>query len=965
MRCWVLLFALVVTVVSVAYGQESTTGTIFGRVTDEQGGVVPGATITVSSEMGTKIAVSDANGRFLVPYLTPGLYSVHVELSGFAPIDQGNVDVRLGQRTELLFELKVGGIAETVTVLENSPVVDVTTTTIGGTIDSDLLEKIPVGRQLADTLYIVPGVSSGGLTGQTNPSLAGGAGLDNQYYIDGVNVSDSGYGSLGVYTFRFNALGQGVTYEFIDEVQVKTGGYEAEYGQSTGGVVNVITKSGTNTLRGSVFGYVQTAGLEAERKSFDWVNGRSSITGEARNDFGFTLGGPILQDRAFFFGALHPQWNTRSFLAPEGFPLRDLGDVDRTRQFVSYAAKVTFHMSPNHRLDASFFGDPATSDTAPQKDFGDDLLANSTATFSRLEFGGDQQIVKYQGILSEHWLLEASFARAANSFEEIPSVDEWQKGDFTVVPIEFSGGIGPYETSSGENLQYRAVSTHLLGNHQLRYGFSYEDIRYDSLIQVTGPPVTLPDGTATVTGARIRVLPDPTFGRITRVLSSVINNQRPSTQKYSSFFLQDKFDLGERFTVSAGLRYEQQKLAGNAAEMTWDGNWAPRIGFIFDPSGQGRSKIIGSYGRFFAKIPNDLGVRAMSSFRAAGNADYFDEALTTPVPEGVLALNTTRHLVVFDTDSVVFDPNSKSTVLDEALVGFEWEAIPELNLGLRYIWRDLGRVLEDMGTASITLYFTDPELAGMADYFISNVGPEVPTLNDQGAFEYPVRNYQAVELTADKRFSDRWALFGSYRWSRLHGNFEGFFRNDNGQSDPAITSLFDFPTDDPTYAELAPVLGLRGDIRFLGDAGAGPLPNDRTHQFKLYGTYAFDNGLGVGVGFLASSGRPLTPLAAIPGYGPGEIPEARRGSGIETVDGFQKRADFLVQLDLHADYAIALGERSRVVLAADLFNLFNQQAVLGYNEFTEVTFHVPDPDFGRPVEYTAPFRARFGARLEF
>jgi hypothetical protein len=190
--------------------------------------VLPGATISVSSDRGTQIYITGGNGKFLAPFLIPGPYGVLVELSGFGSVEQSSVGVALGQRIDLDFTMSVGTVAEAVQVTGTAPVVDVTSVEIGGTIDSDMLARIPAGRQLGDALFLVPGVSSGGLTGSSNPSIAGGAGLDNQFFIDGVNVSDNGFGSLGVYSRSYRGLGQGVTTEFIDEIQVKTGGYEAE-----------------------------------------------------------------------------------------------------------------------------------------------------------------------------------------------------------------------------------------------------------------------------------------------------------------------------------------------------------------------------------------------------------------------------------------------------------------------------------------------------------------------------------------------------------------------------------------------------------------------------------------------------------------------------------------------------------------------------------------------------------------
>jgi hypothetical protein len=159
------------------------------------------------------------------------------------------------------------------------------------------------------------------------------------------------------------------------------------------------------------------------------------------------------------------------------------------------------------------------------------------------------------------------------------------------------------------------------------------------------------------------------------------------------------------------------------------------------------------------------------------------------------------------------------------------------------------------------------------------------------SFESPVHDYNAVEFTANKRLANNWSLISSYRWSRLTGNFEGFYRNDNGQSDPGISSLYDYPTNDPTYTAIGvPEFGYSGDIRFLGTAGNGPLPLDRTHGVKLYGTYAFNSGLNVSVGVDLQSGAPMTAFAAHPVYDSGgEIPLTSRGAGFETSDGFRSR----------------------------------------------------------------------------
>jgi outer membrane receptor protein involved in Fe transport len=955
---------------ALADAQETTSGSIGGRVVDDQGLAVPGATVTVTSGQGAKTNVTDADGRFFIPFLTPGIYSVKVELTGFRSVEQSSVEVRLGQRLDLSFALAVGNLSEVVEVTSSAPVVDVSSTTVGATLDQSMLSRIPVGRRFTDALYIAAGVSSGGGTGQANPSIAGGSGLENNYVLDGVNITNAGYGAAGAYSTTFKTLGNAISYDFIKEVQIKTGGFEAEYGQASGGVVNVVTKSGSNNVDGSVFGYFQPDALESAYDQVVTINGTVNSAGSHSNEVGATVGGPIVHDKLFFFGAFNPQWQTRTMVAPADFPLASLGDVDRRRQTRSYAGKVTSQLTSQHRIDASFFGDPSSGKNGPQRDNA--LLRVDTAGFSEIKkYGGHNQSVKYDGIFTSHWFVEGSFGRATTTIQEVPSVDEWQVTDRSVVPNIRSGGIGAYEVGNeGENRQWQVKSTHIFGSHQLRYGLLYEDIRFDQISQRTGPTIQLASGEQTVTGASVDILADPVFGRIFRVTRANLTNVRETTQHYTSFFVQDTWRAGDRLTLKPGLRYEQQSLIGSLEDFTWKGNWAPRLGATFDPTGSGRMKVFGSYGWFFAKIPNDLAARALSADATVARADYFDAGLTQPIPEGVLAGGQTRHLLLGGTEAAVIDPDSKSMHKTEVIAGLEYEAFRGLNLSVRYINRTLSNVIEDMGTAVISLY-----LLGQADtveFFISNPRDGFPsTVNGIGSFEKPLHTYNAVEVSADKRFSNNWSILASYRWSKLDGTYEGYFRNDNGQSDPAISSLYDVPPTDPTYVPVVvEQFGGRGDINFLGRAGKGPLPNDRPHQGKLVGNYTFESSLNLGASLFLSTGRPLTAFAAHPAFAnSGEIPEGARGSGIQTVDGFRTRTPFEYSFDFHADYAVPLGGQ-RLVLLADIFNVFNTQRPLDYDNYTETSFLSANPDLGQTARNSLstlqpPRQVRLGLRLQF
>ncbi|HSK11474.1 MAG TPA: TonB-dependent receptor [Vicinamibacterales bacterium] len=959
---------------TVGTAQESTTGTIAGQVLDPQGLALPGATVTVTSPQGTRTFVTDAEGRFLAPFLAPGRHTVRVELAGFRPVTFEDINVQLGQRVTVPpITLGIAQVAEQVDVVGTPPTVDTTTSGLGANLDSEFLARLPVQRQMSDVVYLAPGVSTSGGAGRANPSISGASGLENQYVIDGVNVSNTGYGGVGSYSIVFGSLGTGVPFDFISEVQVKTGGYEAEFGQATGGVVQAVTKSGANSFFGAGFGYWQPEQFEGEYR--DVVLPNATRAAEAVNtretffsDVGFTVGGPIVRDRVFFFGALDRSWERTGLIAPEGFPLRDIGIVERERRATSYSAKGTFQVSDAHRLDISAFGDPSHGEVGPQRRsalLGDEL----TSRFSEIDYGGHNQTVRYEGILTPSFLVTGSVSRSTNIVEELPSLNAHSILDTTTTPNLRFGGIGFFENNDGENVQYQAKATYLWRDHEFRVGALYEDIAYDNIVGRTGPTFTLPNGEQTRTGANVTVLPDPTFGRIYRVTRANLTNVRSTTQNYTSFFLQDTWRIHQTLTLKPGVRYEQQKLVGNLADQQWDGNWAPRLGAVWDPTGQGRLKVYGNWGRYYAKIPNDLAARALSADAAATRADYFDEALTQPVPEGLAAGGATTHLLLAGLHPADFDPDSKSTYSDEWLVGAQVEVVPTLSVGVSYQTRSFGRILEDIGQAPVAAYFLEPgsELASV-EYFITNPGPGTPVSFPQygASFEEAIHDYDAVTFTIDKRFSNRWGIQSSYRLAWLEGTFEGFFRNDNDQSDPAITSLFDFPTNDPSYTEIGvPELGFRGDIRFLGALGAGPLPLDRRHSIKVYGNYLFGMGLNLGVGMTALSGTPLTALASNPVYdNAGEIPETPRGAGFETVDGFRTRTPWDTSLDLHADYSIRLGGQ-RLMLLADVFNVFNRREPLAYDNYTEVSFAVTNPDFGRVMAYQSPRRVRVGARFEF
>ena len=281
-----------------------------------------------------------------------------------------------------------------------------------------------------------------------------------------------------------------------------------------------------------------------------------------------------------------------------------------------------FSSTARNRIDASFFGDPSHGDTGPQRTSS--LLKTDTSGFSTLDYGGHQQTVKYDGVMSSSFLVEGSFARSLNKISELPSVNTWQVTDTRVVPNIVSGGIGSYEQGNvSDSKQWSVKATNIVGGHQVKYGIQYDDVTYQQLNQRTGPTFLAADGRQTATGASIQIIPDVSLGQIYRVTRANFNVSRDIPQTYVNFFAQDTWRVGDRLTINPGIRYEQEKMSGTIIkDWSLKNNWAPRIGAAYDMSGDGRTKLYGNYGIFYARIPLDLAARALSADDGFTRGDY-------------------------------------------------------------------------------------------------------------------------------------------------------------------------------------------------------------------------------------------------------------------------------------------------------------------------------------------------------
>src|SRR5215211_1624347 len=384
------------------FAQTSTTGSIEGTVTDQTGASVPGVAVKVTSPnlIAAQTATTDDSCRYRISNLPPGRYSVTVEAEkGFGKFERSDVEVNLSRTSSVEISLQPAGAQASVTVTDTAgAAVDVSGTTTGSNVSSDQFSNFPTQRTVQGLYTIAPTVTRSGLRDATgrdrDPSVAGSSGPENNYILDGVNTTDPAFGGSGA----------NLPFEFVQEVEIKTGAYGPEYGKSTGGIFNVITKSGGNEFHGDIFGYGTTKGLVRSVKNFPFTG--SAANGFSEADVGGDVGGPIIKDKLWFFGAFNPQ-KRKNYYLTQTFHLPVENDV--TIPF--YAGKITWAVNPKNTFTASTFADftkidgfLATLALTNVNGFGDDVQAFE----GRQETGGHNYAFRLNSTITNTFIAEFS-----------------------------------------------------------------------------------------------------------------------------------------------------------------------------------------------------------------------------------------------------------------------------------------------------------------------------------------------------------------------------------------------------------------------------------------------------------------------------------------------------------------------------------------------------------------------------
>jgi len=966
----------------ITFAQE-TTGSIVGTVTSEDGVPLPGVTVTIEDpERGfVRTTACSPRGTYNLAALRPARYNMTASLSGFQTVKRP-VRVELGRTVTNDIHMKVGAVTDTIEVTGEAPLVDVTSSVVGMTFNTDhLTGQIPLTRDVTQISMLAPATMPADskfgnhayaagfryfTPGQSLVAVGGSSIAENTYLVNGLNIT----------SFREMMGSSFVPMEFVNEVQVKTGGYEAEFGRATGGVINMVTKSGSNTLHGGASLYWEPESLqqqEPDTYQLDYEGNQSVFdhNQEEERDLlegNASLGGPLVRDRLFLFGFLR-------YIDSTDLTVWETYGQRSTNQAPYWGGKLDWSITTSHRLEGTYLSDQ-TDVGATFYDFdpaeGEFVGDGQKSTRSR---GGDSAIPKCSGSLGENLLLSAQaglndFDRTnqAENADICPYAWDSRDGGVHYLGCWAEWAVG---TDLDERRAYRLDLDWFVGNHSLRGGLDFEQ-NTSSVQQMYSGGVYyryFMNGLPDTDPSEYRYPDLPWDQELVRVWHY---NEGGSYDVLSNAaYVQDSWAATPNLTLNFGLRYEQFENRNAVGEtfIRVDDQFAPRLGVVWDVSGDGRSKLHASIGRYH------LPLSSSTSILQAGG--YYLEEWWYPL-EGVINNDGSPEAMGDElennlrSDGEIPDPRlTKANDIepmsqDELIVGFERLLGSTWSAGARFVARRFNEVIEDIAIDKALwekygIVACGPTDGPCFEYRLANPGnafngyydidgdgelDEISFTAEELEFPSPMRDYYAVELFFKRRFAQNWMLQGSYTWSHLYGNYGGLVNSDLGQTMPNLNQNFDFPG--------------------LMEHSTGDLPNDRRHNLKVFGVYQWDFGLQLGGNFWYRSGRAINGFGMHPtdpwaqSYGP----DSFYNNGQPCPRGCAGRTEGSWALDLMLKYDLpAFG--ADWFVRADIMNIFNNNTVTQVNEYADDYTFQSNPNYLLPRYHQPPRSVRLGFGLNF
>ncbi len=918
------LLAVLLALACVPALAQSTSGTIEGRVTDEQGGALPGATVTLVSKTGSRTTTTDAEGGYRFLALDPGQYSVTAELQGFRARRQDGIQVGIGRQASVNLSLGVGQMTETVDVVAEAPVVDVTSSETASNLSSDMLFNMPirVDNAATDLMNYLPGINNGAAYG-------GNEDYGSALLLDGVDTRDPDAGSAWTF-FNFN---------IVEEVQVSGLGAPAEYGAYTGAVVNSVTKSGGNQHTGLFDVYYTKDSFYSDNISSEVASANPSLATPAqfrkRLDLNAQMGGPLIKDKLFFF------------VAAQRFEIDENPSGPRTvRTEVSprFNAKLSWQPSTNDNLNLTFqydyynvTGRPAVTST----------LATDALTYRQ---DSPEAIwgLQWRHLFNSKTFMEVKYTGWWGYYYLDPTVNEPLHLDGTTGL--YSGGGGSYYYADRGRHQVNASVSHYaeaFGKHDLKFGVEIERSKVRSRYGFVDN-IYYYDYTGYYAPGQYLAY---SYG-----YDSEGRNQRESV------FLQDAWHPTERLTINAGVRADFVRGKSPALDnrTIYDNvNIQPRLGFAFDLTGDSKTVLKGSYGQYYEGMYFDAYYTAMPGFQDFVTYAY-DPAGSKCGPEG----NCFTEIDVSPNPLYTVDPDMKHPRVDEITAGFERALSNDVRFSATGVWRQdkniqasvfpdarwtPTRVTNGLTGQPLTVYNWANRADSEGNPLLTNVDGFVyrdPAGNALGTARAE-RKYKALIVALDKRMSNRWMGRISYVYSKSEGTV-----NNSGAPTYGAASLFETPTNALVNSY-------------------GETLNSRPHELKVFGSYQVPKiEVGLNAYYRYLSGRTYSPFQR---YSSSQInyPSASQGRQPFIEPRGNRRLESESIVDLRVEKIFSLSDRQRLAVYGDFQNLFNAGTVTAVNaRYPNVAVSLEDGStfpvaFEAPTEIIAPRRMIFGARWTF
>jgi Carboxypeptidase regulatory-like domain/TonB-dependent Receptor Plug Domain len=906
----------------------SQVGTLKGRVLDESGAGVPGATVEiVSADKGFRRSqTTDATGNFTFAALQTGPYTLRTSLSGFQSVEKTNNIVEIGKTTDVDVTMRLAQAAEAVTVTGEVPLVDKTDTSARTTVTSTLTQKLAITRNYQSLISTAPGVTnnSGG-----NPNVHGALTGNNQYLFDGVDTTDVTTGTFG----------QNFNYEAIQEVVIATAGISAEFGRAQGAIVNVITKSGTNTFSGSGKVILTNDKWNDDNKGKNPIPNAQGVHvpwnrtkfDEVVDRYALTLGGPIWKDHAWFFGAYEWADVPTAFTTTATSASHATGTGEEYQQTTNvklWDAKLTFQATPSHLFTGAANSDPI--DGFVVQYWGTGFVAEREALTAQDQNScgdkaGDKTVCTWQarwaGVFGQNLSMEALYAK--------------QDGDIFVRPFEVNSSTPPIAGSAAvgspifsfeDNLYYNGATfdgfvkrprkqanlaatfyTNLFGNtHTFKGGVDYQDL--ESVAFFTYPtnrifyvtdfdPVSRQ---ATLSPGDLRV--------------DFINPaESVSDGKIWGFYALDKFEVGKHLFFNIGGRVDNQTADSDIGNTVIDTTtFSPRLTGVYDVFGNGKTLASAAYGRYYQFLVQDIADSIYAGVPQQANSDVyewdgsaFQLVDQVRVGAGVTPVNN----------------DLKPSYVDEFNVSFQQQLGNTMAVGIRGIYRQWKDLVDDRK-------FLDADGNKVTEPF--NFGDELK------------RYYKGIEVTFEKRFSRNWQASMNYTLSRSEGN----------SYDNFSSQLFDYANETCNVTG-QPVVGRIPCPQATDHNRYGYASYDRTHIVQAFTAYTLP------LKWVAITAAPSA-------FWQSGLPyQAQRNFTIHNETDryfYEKRGSHRLNSYYQVDFALEAVFKPwgplEIGAKGEVFNVTNQQQVI---DNTRIRL-IPDQFFGVPTS-RASFQAPRGYRL--